>query len=118
MIKVGKKGQALVEFIIIMPVMIMMIFCLVDFGKIFYYKSDLESLMDETISMYNNGKTYAEVESYFKKNNKNTLIKVTNEKDEYIIFEISRETDIVTPGLNLILGKPYNVRVIRTLPYG
>ena len=118
MIRIGKNGQALVEFIIIMPVMIMMIFCLIDFGKIFYYKSDLESLMDEAVAMYNNGKTYEEVESYFKENNMNTLIKITNENDEYIIFEISRETDVVTPGLDLILGKPYMVSVTRTLPYG
>ena len=118
MIKIGKKGQALVEFIIIMPVMIMMIFCLIDFGKIFYYKNDLEGLMSETIAMYNNGKTLDEVEKHFKKYNMDTLIKITNENDEYLIFKISREADIVTPGLDLILGKPYNINVTRTLPYG
>ena len=49
--------------------MIMMIFCLVDFGRIFYYKSDLESLMDQTITMYNKGNTYQDIEQYFKEKN-------------------------------------------------
>ena len=117
MTKNRKKGQALVEFIIIMPVMIMMIFCLVDFGRIFYYKSDLESLMDQTIAMYNKGNTYQDIEQYFKENNINATITITNENEEYIIFEIARKADIITPGLDIILGKPYHVKVARALPY-
>ena len=39
----NKKGQALVEFVIILPIFILLVFCLIDFGRIISIKNDLEN---------------------------------------------------------------------------
>ena len=39
----NKKGQALVEFIVILPVIIFIVMMIVDFMTIFSYKNKLES---------------------------------------------------------------------------
>ena len=112
----SKKGQALVEFVIILPLFIMIVFCLVDFGKIFYTKNDLESTMDKVISLYNNNKSYDEIKSYVDKNISDATLEITNENNEYIVFEVGKEVDIFTPGLNLVLGEPYITTVKRVIP--
>lgn len=102
-----KKGQALVEFIIILPIFLFLIFGLIDFGKILYIKNELTVLLPEVKEMYKD-KTYEEIEKYVRKNNKDNKISITT-KDESVTFKIYRNLDIVTPGLNLIIGNPYKV---------
>jgi Flp pilus assembly protein TadG len=112
----NKKGQALVEFVIILPLFIMIVFCLVDFGKIFYVKNDLEATMDKVITMYNNNKNYDAIKSYVEKNVSDSKLDITNDNNQYVIFEIGKEVDIFTPGLNLVLGDPYITTVKRVIP--
>ena len=112
-----KKGQALVEFVIILPIIIMIVFCLVDFGKIYYTKSNLEGIMDKVVDMYNNGKNENEIKKYLEKNSKDVSLKISNDNNEYINIEIGKDVDIFTPGLNVILSDPYNATVKRVLPY-
>ena len=54
--KMNKKGQALVEFIIILPVIIFIIMLLVDFMTIFSYKNKLESNMNNVTILYKENK--------------------------------------------------------------
>ena len=110
-----KKGQALVEFVIILPVLIMIIFCLIDFGKIFYVKNDLESIMDRSISMYDNNENIEEIKQYVDKNISEAQFSIKYDNHD-VIFEIGKKVDIFTPGLNLILGDPYITSVKRTVP--
>ena len=42
----NNRGQALVEFILILPVFLMIILCMIDFGKIFYEKYALQNDLD------------------------------------------------------------------------
>ena len=42
-------------------------------------------------------------------------IKLTNE-EKYTIVEISTKVNIITPGLNRVLGNPYIVKVERKIP--
>ena len=42
-------------------------------------------------------------------------IKLTNE-EKYTIVEISTKVNIITPGLNRVLGNPYIVKVARKIP--
>ena len=114
--RINKKGQALVEFIIIVPVLIMLILSVVDFGKIFSTKSDLEASMSKVVSMYESGNDYNEIKAYLDSNLSDCELKINND-NKYIKFEIGKNVDIFTPGLNLILGNPYKVSIQRTLPY-
>lgn len=99
----NNQGQALVEFVIILPIFIFMILAVIDLGKILYLKNKLESQMENIITSYKSNKDIAkqlEEEAIF--------LHVTSDK-ENLIFEISKTTEIVTPGLNLIFSSPYKV---------
>ena len=111
----NKKGQALVEFIIIVPVLIMLVFCMVDFGKIFSTKSDLENYMSKVIGMKEEDESIDDIQLYLDKTDCDCSLKVNNNKND-LSFELGKKIDIFTPGLNLILGDPYLVTVKRVLP--
>ncbi len=113
----NKKGQALVEFVIILPILIMIVFCLIDFGKIYYTKSNLEGTMDKVVEMYNKGKSEKEIKEYLDKNISDVSLKITNENNEFINIEVGKDVDLFTPGLNVILSDPYNATAKRSLPY-
>ena len=48
----NSKGQALVEFVIILPITLMLMFCIIDFGRVISVKSDLESKTDDIVTFY------------------------------------------------------------------
>ena len=111
----NKKGQALVEFIIIVPVLIMLIFCMVDFGKIFSTKSDLENYMSKVVAMKEDDKSIDDIKTYLNKTDCDCVLKVNNNKKD-LKLELGKNIDIFTPGLNLVLGDPYLVTIKRVLP--
>ena len=56
----NRKGQALVEFVLILPIFIMILFVIYDFGNIFSNKSKLENISSDIVDMYNNNITKVE----------------------------------------------------------
>ena len=113
----NKKGQALVEFVIILPVLIMIVFCLIDFGRIFYTKNNLEGTMDKVVEMYNDNETHENILAYLEKNTSDVSLKITNEDNKYIEITVGKKVDIITPGLKTILPDDYEATVKRVLPY-
>lgn len=112
-----KRGQALVEFIIILPVLIMLFFGAIDFGRIIQRKNELESITSDVVDLYNNGSSFSEIEEYLKENNKNNTFKITNKDNKYIEFTLESEVEFITPGLSKILGSPYKTNVKRVIYY-
>lgn len=112
-----KKGQALVEFVIILPILILFFFGSVDFGRIVIRKNELESLTTEVVKMYEDEKTYEEIENFLKINNDNNTIKITNKNNEYIEFDLESGVELITPGLNKLISSPYIVSVKRVIYY-
>lgn len=106
----NRKGQALVEFVLILPIFIMILFSIVDFGMIFNKKNELENISIDIINLLNNNKI-EEIQKEYPK----VDIKLTNE-EKYTIVEISTKVNIITPGLNRVLGNPYIVKVERKIP--
>ncbi len=113
----NKKGQALVEFIIILPVLIMLFFGAVDFGRIVIRKNELESITSDVVKLYKEGSSYEKIESFLKENNENNTISIKNKDNEYVEFELQSEMTFVTPGLGKILGEPYIVKSKRVIYY-
>lgn len=112
-----KRGQALVEFIIILPVLIMLFFGAIDFGRIILRKNELESITNDVIELYKNGSTYEDLEKFLKENNKKNTISVTNKDNKYIEFTLESEVNFITPGLGKIIGDPYKTKVSRVIYY-
>ncbi|MEG2457898.1 MAG: TadE/TadG family type IV pilus assembly protein [Bacilli bacterium] len=113
----NKKGQALVEFVIILPVLLILIFGLIDFGRIINTKSSLENITEDVVELYKSGKTYEEINKFMKENNESYSIKIKNENNKYIRFTLTSSLNIITPGLNLILKNPYVVSIDRVIYY-
>ncbi len=108
----NNKGQALVEFVLILPIFIFIIFTAIDFGIVFNEKNHLENDSLDIINLYNKGTEIDAIESLYK----NYSIKVTDSEDYYNI-KITKKIKLRTPGLGKILGNPYLVEVERVVPY-
>lgn len=107
----NRKGQALVEFVLILPVFILILFAIVDFGTILSKKNELENDSIDIVLLINNGANIDEI-----KNKYSDLDIELKDVDKYTEIKISKNINIITPGLNLILGNPYKVIVERVIP--
>ena len=101
----NNKGQALVEFIIVLPILLLIIMTIVDFGNIFTKKYSLENDLDIISDMYKEG-NYTAINSYVK--DKNMDIKYEKD-DEFTTINLSKIIKVNTPILNNILGKNYKL---------
>lgn len=106
----NNKGQALVEFVIILPIFIMILFLVIDFGMIINKKNELENKSTDIIEMIKNGENINKINSLYKEID----VTVTNQ-DNYLIVNLNTKINILTLGLNKILSDPYIVNVERTI---
>ena len=110
-----KKGQALVEFVIILPIFLMLLFIVIDFGRILFVRIELENLSNDVIRMYDDGASFKKIESFLQESEKTASLRVENENDESTNFYLTTEINITTPGLNIVLDNPYIVEVKRVV---
>ena len=108
----NNKGQALIEFVLILPIFLFLIFAVYDFGMIFNSKNSLENESSDIISLYKNGKTLEEIKLIYP----NNKVAITNDGDYYEI-KVEKTVKLITPGFNRIFGEPYLISVERYIPY-
>ncbi len=104
----NKKGQALVEFLIILPVFVMLLLSIIDFGNIIYNKNHLENVLSQVIEFVDE-KEIDEINLLVNKNRKNKIIVLTESVDSQKKITLNQDVNILTPGLNLILSSPYKI---------
>lgn len=109
----NRKGQALVEFVLILPVLILILFSIVDFGNIFYSKYDLQNQSLDIIRLINNGKTKEEVNLIYDDFN----IDISVYEENYKLVEISRDVNIMSPVMQLVFSKNYELSTKRIIAY-
>ena len=108
----NNKGQALVEFVLILPVFIFILFAVVDFGIIFSSKSNLENDCSSIVELFKNGTSIEEIKKIYDDN----IVNISSDGSYYKLI-ISTSVDLITPGLNRLLGDPYLISVERVIPY-
>lgn len=108
----NNKGQALVEFVLILPLFIFLIFAVVDFGNIINNKNVLENDSLDIITLFNSGIAIDKINDTYPQYS----ITVTNDQDFYK-FKIEKKIKMITPGANKIFGNPYKIKVERYIPY-
>lgn len=112
----NKKAQALIEFVLILPILIMLIFVFIDFGRIFVNKNQLESLSTSVVQYLSKDNDDLNVNAYLNKiTDVKTEIEVSEKDDKYLSIKLSRSVALITPGLNLILGNDYKVTCERVI---
>ncbi len=107
----NRKGQALVEFVLILPVLILILFAIIDFGLIMSKKNELENMSVDIVTLFKNGKSIEEIDRMYS----DVSIDI-EDNNNYAKIKISKDMNIMTPGLNLILGNPYKISIERNVP--
>lgn len=111
MIVMNNKGQALVEFVLILPIFLLLLLAIYDFGRIFNTKNMLEGNSNDIVEMVKNDKSLDDIKSIYK----DIDISISTE-EEYRVIEVSDKMKLMTPGFNRIFGDPYKVIVKRYIP--
>ncbi len=106
----NNKGQALVEFIIIIPVFLFILFAIVDIGNIIYQKYKLENDIDVIADMYVSNENN-KINTYL--SNIAADVKFEN-NDKYITITLEKNININTILLNNIIGHNYKITVDKT----
>ena len=107
----NNRGQALVEFIIILPIFLMLIISVIDLGNIISKKYSLENDIDVISNMYNTG-DFDGINTYVKR--KKLKLNYDN-NDDLININLSKNINIISPVLNLIFGKTYEINVEKSI---
>lgn len=105
------KGQALIEFILILPIFLMLMFGIIDFALILNCKNNLENKVLDISFMLRDDKTVEEIIEFINDNNSYTISLDVEEFDDKYSFIIKSQLTLVTPGLDFVLESPYNVEV-------
>ncbi len=108
----NNKGQALIEFVLILPVFIMILFLVIDFGNIYSKKANLENDTNDIVSLLKNGKDFNEIKEIYK----NYMINISY-IDDYEKVTVVNYVDLITPGLSKIISSPYEVKIERYIYY-
>ena len=109
----NKRGQALVEFIIILPIFIFIGFIFIDFILINYNKQKLENLIVDVGDMYKNKESMAEIEMFVSKNEENIIVDF-KDKNKYFEVFLEKEYEFLTPGVQSLF-KDFKISVERTM---
>ena len=107
----NRKGQALVEFVLILPIFLLILFAIVDFGMILSKKNELENISVDVVTMIKNKYSADDIMILYP----DITIDVSSD-DKYTTIKIYEDIDVMTPGLNLVLGDPYRLEIERVMP--
>lgn len=96
----NKKGQALVEFVLVLPILIFILLLVIDMGRLMIMKNHLETVLGSV------NKDTIEVNDLKYKIN-------VSKKDNFIVLKSC--IDVNTPGLSKVIGNPACVEVSKEI---
>jgi len=108
------KGQALVEFIIILPILIIIMLGIIDFCMLFSKKNNLENTLDDVAMIWKESSTKESVDNFLKDIDENITFEYVKGEDTIRLI-LKEKYEVITPGLNKILSNPYIVKVSRVI---
>lgn len=110
----NKKGQALIEFVLILPVILLVLVSLIDIGNIFMEKYKLVDNLGTIVEMYQN-ENEKEAKAYAAKEN---IIVDQSITGNLTTITTTKNIKVSTPILKNILGKNYNIKASQTIYFG
>lgn len=119
----NRKAQALIEFVLILPILIMLLFGIIDFGNIFVTKSNLENRINDAYMVLKSSTDastlYNDIVSAVNQGSeKDIKVELSFDSENHLVkVVLKKDIKTITPGLNLILGYPYTVKTERVMEY-
>ena len=103
----NNKGQALVEFVIIMPIFLLILITIIDYSNIAFKKYSLQNDLDVVGDMYKDDKI-SEINSYVVENNLEISF---NSQGTLEVITLSKDVKVTSPILSRVLGNPYKISI-------
>ena len=103
------KGQALVEFVIILPILLLVVISMIDFGNLLYQKYQLEQDLEYISDLYIANDTNALEQE------KQKLHVTTVEDGSFVTLQVQKEANLASPILRRVLGDHYQIETSRKL---
>lgn len=120
-----KKGQAIMETALMLPLVLFMLCAIVDLGRILYTSAQLNLVNQEAVRMAGLGKTDSEISSYVKEKvlvSDKDLIgtsitpnQLNRTSGDYVTVNVTCEVKYITPFMNKILPSPLIIRTESTI---
>lgn len=107
----NKKGQALIEFILILPFLLLIIMALIDIGNIFLKQYEINQDVQTVANLYENGEN-KKMALYIAKEN---LLYEEDINGNMTTITVNKDIEITTPILSNVLGKQYKIKASKTV---
>ncbi|MDO4369403.1 MAG: pilus assembly protein [bacterium] len=105
------KGQALVEFVIILPIVLMFIFVIIDFSNVFYQKNHLENQINEVVTYKKAGK-----DNSFIKEKLDDNIQISYTMNNNLLeITLKKKIKLITPLSDVVVKNPFTIKTERTI---
>lgn len=107
----NRKGQALIEFVLILPILVLLLLGIMDIGIVFVKKSELDNKVTDIIKIWEQKYTsIEELEILLKDEDLKTEI-IENTTTSFVTVKVKDEVDLTTP-----IIKKINIEVKRVIP--
>ena len=107
----NNKGQALIEFILILPILLILTIGIFDLFNIQNKKYELANDLDYISELYINNKEN-EIGEYL---NKKEILLTKVQNENFLELTLTKKVNLITPGLNKILENPFTITVKRSV---
>lgn len=112
--RLNNKAQALVEFVIILPIVLMVLFIVIDFSNIFYQKNYLEGVMNDVVEYKENGKSNSYIKSAIDDDKVSVSYSIIDDK---LDIKLSKKVKLITPFSSLFFDNPFVIKTERMILY-
>ena len=109
-----KNGQALVEFVLILPIFLIILFTIVDISRVIMLKNNLESLSNDAVSYYENNKNNEEIKSLINSGETKDVNIDIELVGDYVTINLNKKISPITPGLSYLVQDLFSVKTKRT----
>ena len=107
----NNKGQALIEFILILPILLILTIGIFDLFNIQNKKYELANDLDYISVLYINNRENEALEYL----NKKEILLTRVQNENFLELTLTKKVNLITPGLNKILENPFTITVKRSV---
>ena len=110
----NKKAQALIEFVLLLPIIILMLFSFIDILHLLVVRNETNDKFSDEVELVENKKeTVLDMEKNLKKED----IKLSYDHDEnYITIHATKKIKWISPVTDLVLKNRNTIKLKRVIP--